>query len=273
MNSAQINTDTLSMKPEGTGQPSQRDGRLLGRRIVITGGGTGIGRAIAERCSQEGAVVSIIGRRQERLSEVQAVTGGYSFCADLRDEDATTCAIHESAASMGGLDGLVNAIGVLDVCTLEECDLERWNESILTNLTAPFLACRAALPYLREAARDGKSAAIVNIAALAALMPGVSSAAYSAAKAGLVQYSRTIAKELGPEIRVNSVCPGAVETPMTDGFLSKDGVDRDGFISRYTLGRLSQPAEVANVVTFLLSSEASCVIGSNFIADGGRAFR
>ncbi|MGJ7512974.1 SDR family NAD(P)-dependent oxidoreductase [Pseudomonas baetica] len=267
MSSPFSKTETLSMMHSGAHQ------RLSGRRIVITGGGTGIGRAIAERCSLEGAIVSVIGRRQAPLSQVQAVTGGYSVCADLRDEDATKRAVYECASSMGGLDGLVNAVGVLDVCTLEECNLDRWNQSILANLTAPFLACRAALPFLREAAGNGKSAAIVNIAALAAIMPGVSSAGYSAAKAGLVQYSRTIAKELGPDIRVNSVCPGAVETPMTDGFLSREGVNREGFISRYTLGRLSQAAEVANVVVFLLSNEASCVIGSNFIVDGGRAFQ
>lgn len=248
-------------------------GRLRGRRIVITGGGTGIGRAVAEDCVAEGATICVLGRRREQLEQVRALTGGFAISVDLRDETMATRAIDECAQHMAGIDGLVNAVGVLDVCTLEENDLVRWNESIAANLTAPFLACRAALRHLREAANSGESAAIVNIAALAGLMPGVSSAGYSAAKAGLLQYSRTIAAELGPAIRVNSVCPGAVDTPMTNGYLAMPKVDRHGFISRYALGRLACAHEVANVVTFLLSSEASCVIGSNFVVDGGRAYR
>ncbi|WP_107313331.1 MULTISPECIES: SDR family NAD(P)-dependent oxidoreductase [Burkholderia cepacia complex] len=250
-----------------------RKGRLEGRRIAITGGGTGIGRAVAELCSTEGAVISVLGRRSEHLAHVQAMTGGFAVSVDLRDENATTRAIDDCVRWMGGLDGLVNAVGALDVGKLEETNLTRWNESILVNLTAPFLACRAALPHLRNAADAGKSAAIVNIAALAALMPGVSSAGYSAAKAGLLQYSRTIAAELAPDIRVNCVCPGAVDTPMTSGFLATSTADREGFISRYALGRMAQADEIANVVAFLLSSDASCVIGSTFVADGGRSYR
>lgn len=248
-------------------------GRLQGRRIAITGGGTGIGRAVAERCVAQGATICVLGRRQEQLEQVRALTGGFTVSVDLRDEKMTIRAIDECARHMNGLDGLVNAVGVLDVCTVEESDLARWNESIAANLTAPFLACRAALRHLQEAANAGESAAIVNIAALAALMPGVSSAGYSAAKAGLLQYTRTIAAELAPAIRVNSVSPGAVDTPMTNGFLARPEVDRETFVSRYALGRLARADEVANVVSFLLSSEASCVIGSNFVVDGGRAYR
>ena len=250
-----------------------RKGRLEGRRIAITGGGTGIGRAVAELCASEGAITAVLGRRMDQLTQVQALTGGIAVSVDLRDEEATTRAIDECARGMGGLDGLVNAVGALDVGKLEQTDLARWNESLQVNLTAPFLASRAALRHLRSAAAAGKSAAIVNIAALAALMPGVSSAGYSAAKAGLLQYSRTIAAELAPDIRVNCVCPGAVDTPMTNGFLAMPDSDRAGFISRYALGRMARADEIANVVVFLLSSEASCVIGSTFIADGGRSYR
>ena len=251
----------------------RRPGRLEGRRIVISGGGSGIGRAVAERCFAEGAVVSVVGRRPEPLAQVQQLIGGHAVSADLRNEDEAVRAVDECARRMGGIDGLVNAVGVLDVCTFEQSDLARWNASILANLTAPFLVSRAALPHLRAAAEAGAGSAIVNIAALAALMPGVSSPAYSASKAGLLQYSRTIAAELAPAIRVNCVCPGAVDTPMVSGFLSMPDVDREHFISRYRLGRLAGPDEIANVVAFLLSDEAACVIGSTFVADGGRAYR
>lgn len=273
MTPLEMKTRTSAEQAEVQSRPARRAGRLEGRRIAITGGGSGIGRAVAERCFAEGAVVSVLGRRHDQLAQVQKLTGGFAISADLRVEGETVRAIDECARRMGGIDGLVNAVGVLDVCTLEESDLARWNASILANLTAPFLASRAAVPHLREAADAGAGSAIVNIAALAALMPGVSSPGYSAAKAGLLQYSRTIAAELGPAIRVNCVCPGAVDTPMTNGFLAMPDVSREHFISRYRLGRMAEADEVANVVAFLLSDEASCVIGSTFVADGGRAYR
>lgn len=249
-------------------------GRLQGRRIAITGGGTGIGRAVALRCAQEGASVAVLGRRMEMLTEVAEATGGFACAVDLRDESAATAAMETCARRLGGLDGLVNGVGVLDVGTLEDVDLARWNESLLANLTVPFLCCRAALRHLHSAAGAGQDAAIVNISALAALRPGVSSAGYSAAKAGLLQFSRTIAAELAPAIRVNCVCPGAVDTPMTQGFLQgKPPSTRDGFVARYALGRLACPQEIAALVSFLLSEDASCVIGSTYVADGGRAYQ
>jgi len=246
----------------------------MGRRILVTGGGSGIGRAVALRCAQEGARVAVVGRRSEPLVEVASVTGGIPVCADLRDEHAAARAVDECAQRMDGLDGVVNSAGVLGIGKLEELDAAQWNESLLINLTAPFFVCRAALPHLRHAAQQGNSAAIVNVAALAALRPGVSSAAYSAAKAGLLQFSRTIAAELAPSIRVNAVCPGAVDTPMTSDFLEgKPRNVRDGFIARYALGRLARPEEIAAVIAFLLSSDASCVIGSTCVVDGGRAYQ
>lgn len=249
-------------------------GRLQGRRIVVTGGGSGIGRAVALRCAQEGASVAVLGRRPQMLAAVAAATGGFAHAVDLRDESAANAAMDACAQRLGGLDGLVNGVGVLDVGRLEDLDLPRWNESLLANLTVPFLCCRAALRHLRSAADAGSDAAIVNISALAALRPGVSSAGYSAAKAGLLQFSRTIAAELAPAIRVNCVCPGAVDTPMTQGFLKgKPSAARDGFVARYALGRLACPEEIAALVSFMLSDDASCVIGSTYVADGGRAYQ
>lgn len=248
--------------------------RLRGHRILVTGGGSGIGRAVALRCAQEGAHVAVVGRRAGPLAEVESLTGGVSLCADLRDEYAAARALDECARRMGGLDGVVNSAGVLSIGKVEELDAARWNDILLVNLTAPFFVCRAALPHLRRAAESGSSPAIVNVAALAALRPGVSSAAYSAAKAGLLQFSRTIATELAPSIRVNAVCPGAVDTPMMHGFLEdKPESVRDSFIARYALGRLGRPEEVAAVIAFLLSRDASCVIGSTYVVDGGRAYQ
>ncbi len=244
--------------------------RLEGRKIVIVGGGTGIGKATAMRCCEEGAAVTVIGRRPEPLAAVAQLTGCHAVAADARDEVQIVSALQQSAELMGGIDGVANVAGVLATTPLEDLGLCEWEESLRSNLTAPYLVCRAALPYLR---RSEKSA-IVNVAALAAIRPGVSSAAYSAAKAGLVQFSKTIAAQLGPAIRVNSVCPGVVDTPMTNGFLAdKSDAARSEFLGRYSTGRMSDPIDIANVILFLLSYEASSVIGSNYVIDGGRAYQ
>ncbi|WP_033923928.1 SDR family NAD(P)-dependent oxidoreductase [Sphingomonas sp. 35-24ZXX] len=244
--------------------------RMEGRKIVVVGGGTGIGRATAIRCAQEGAAVAVIGRRPEPLEEVAALTQGFAAAADARSEAGIRAAIDRAAQHMGGIDGLVNAVGVLATTPLDDLGLDEWEDSLRSNLTAPYLVCRAALPHLRAAG----SAAIVNVAALAAIRPGVSSAAYSAAKAGLVQFSKVIGAQLAPAIRVNSVCPGVVDTPMTSAYLNdKSESEAAAFLGRYSTGRMSDPVEIANVILFLLSDEASSMIGCNYIADAGRAFQ
>lgn len=243
---------------------------LVGNRIVITGGGSGIGLATARKCSGAGAIVSLIGRRLAPLRQAAQETGGYAIAADLRIEAEARRAINQAAEQMGGLDGVINCVGRFDVAAIDEIDLERWDESIRTNLTSHYLVCRAAIPHLRRSSK----AAIVNVAALAAILPGVSSAAYAAAKAGLVQFSRIMAAQLAPQIRVNCVCPGAVETEtlMRDFMATLSKSEQASFIGRYACNRLATPDEIAGLLVFLIGPEASYITGSNYVADGGRAY-
>jgi NAD(P)-dependent dehydrogenase (short-subunit alcohol dehydrogenase family) len=190
--------------------------------------------------------------------------------ADARNSKDVRRALAEIDDRMGGLDGLVNAAGVLNTTRVDDLDDATWDAVLESNLTATFLVCREALPYLRRS----PNAAIANVAALAAVLPGVASVAYSAAKAGVIQLSKVLAAQLAPGIRVNSVCPGAVDTAMTRGFLDdKSPEQREAFIARYASKRLATPDELANLLCFLISNEASCITGSNFVADGGRAYR
>lgn len=245
-------------------------GRMENRKVLIAGGGTGIGRATAMVCVQEGAEVTVIGRRPGPLDSVSAETGCHRIPADALNEGELAAAVERAHSLMGGLDGVVSAVGVGATQRFEEEDLASWRSSIDSNLTAPFLVCRTVLPYLRKSS----TASIVNVSALAGIRPGVSSSAYSAAKAGVIQFSRTIAAQLAPEIRVNCVCPGVVETPMTNGFLANKTADeRKSFLARYAVNRMADPVEIARVIVFLLSSEASNVYGSNYVVDGGRSYQ
>lgn len=249
---------------------TQEPGRLRNKRVVVAGGGSGIGRAAAVLCAREGAQVAVVGRRPERLEEVAALSGGLAYAADLRDSVQARAAVEWANAAMGGIDGLVNAVGVLDTTRIEAIDDALWHEVIASNLTATFLMCREALPYLRV----GNNAAIVNIAALAAITPGVASVAYSAAKAGVIQLSHTLAAQAATTVRVNCLCPGAVDTDMTRGFLhDKSEGEIAAFRARYACRRLAEPEEIAGLIGFLLSDEASYITGSNFVADGGRSYR
>lgn len=244
--------------------------RMADRHVLLCGGGSGIGRATALLCAREGAVVTVVGRRRAMVDEVASETGGHALSYDMADEAQAFEAVKEAAARMGGIDGLVNSIGGGDYGTLEDIDLAQWEQSFRNNLTPHYLACRAALPYLRK----GRNASIVNVAALAAITPGVTSAAYAAAKAGVVQFTKMIAAQ-APTIRANSVCPGAVRTQrMVDGFLAnKSEAQIAAFVGRYACNRLAEPDEVANLILFLLSSEASYLTGCNYVADGGRSYR
>jgi len=136
-----------------------------------------------------------------------------------------------------------------------------WRQVLEVNLTGTYLMCRACLPWLRKEGR----ASIVNIASAAGLLPNAPGlTAYAASKGGVVNLTRAMAAELAPSIRVNTVCPGMVDTPMADGFRTNVG--------NYALKRIADPAEIANVILFLASVDASYVTGATLAADGGRSY-
>lgn len=244
---------------------------MTGRRVLIVGGSRGIGRATANKIIAEGGRVAFIGRDAASVQASAAENGGEGIVADMREEAQVVRAVEEAAARLGGLDGLVNCIGNSDFLQLDEIGLDDWNNAILINLTTHYLSCRAALPHLRASGH----AAIVNVSAIAGITPGMAGAAYAAAKAGVIQFTKNLAAQLAPEVRANVVSPGAVATErMLDNYMaSRTEAQARAFLDRYAQKRLADPDEIAAPILFLLSDAASYITGSNYVADGGRVYR
>jgi NAD(P)-dependent dehydrogenase (short-subunit alcohol dehydrogenase family) len=234
--------------------------RLTGRKILVTGGASGIGRATCELFAREGATVAVLDR---------ATTSG-AIAADVADAASVARAVRQAAQDLGGLDGVVNAAGVFFNRGLMETTQDEWNTTIAVNLTGTFLCVQSAVPFLRQAER----ATVVNIASGVGLLPtGGGSTAYVASKGGVIAMTRAMAAELAPAIRVNAICPGAVETPMTDGTLrDAAGAVVPAIVHRYALGRPASPEEIAAAILFLTAHESSFVTGISMAVDGGRTY-
>jgi len=236
-------------------------GRLRGRRIIITGAASGIGKATASLFALEGARLALLDRDASGLEQMAQRTGGRGFQVDIADEESVARAVEQAAEALGGVDGLVNASGIMRTGPMDETPTDLWRQVLEVNLTGTYLMCRACLPWLRKEGR----ASIVNIASAAGLLPNAPGlTAYAASKGGVVNLTRAMAAELAPSIRVNTVCPGMVDTPMADGFRTNVG--------NYALKRIADPAEIANVILFLASVDASYVTGATLAADGGRSY-
>lgn len=235
--------------------------RLSGRRIVITGAASGIGRATADLFAAEGAQVALWDRNADALNEFAGTGGTLVEAVDVTNEPAVQNAAERSAQALGGIDGVVNAAGIMLRGSVLEIDAAAWRRVIDINLTGTYIVARACLPWLKKA----NHATIVNIASGQGLHPNVGDrSAYAASKGGVVNLTRALAAELAPRIRANSVCPGLVDTPMADGVRGNFG--------NYALGRLADPAEIAEAILFLTSSASSYVTGAALAADGGRSF-
>jgi NAD(P)-dependent dehydrogenase (short-subunit alcohol dehydrogenase family) len=235
--------------------------RLQQRRLLITGAASGIGRRTALLFAAEGAALTLLDRSVDGLTEVARETGGLAVEADVTDEGSVAHAVERSAAAMGGIDGVVNAAGIVIRGPVLEVAVVDWRRVIEVNLTGIYIVVRCCLPWLAKAT----GATIVNIASGQGLLPNrPEMTAYAASKGGVVNLTRALAAELAPAIRVNSVCPGMVDTPMT-----ADG-PRD--VTPYALKRIADPLEIAHAILFLTSSESSFVTGAALAIDGGRTF-
>jgi NAD(P)-dependent dehydrogenase (short-subunit alcohol dehydrogenase family) len=254
-------------------------GPFHGRRILVTGAAKGIGLATLVRLAAEGARVAALDRDAAALASLRARLGqalGHAAAVDVADGAAVAGAIKASAAALGGLDGVVNAAGVDLYADIEAMAHADWERVLAVNLTGPFLVIQAAYPYLKAAG----GGTIVNVSSAAGLLPLKNRTAYCASKAGLQMASKALAMEAAPfGIRVNTVCPGAVETELfRSGFASafpsaQDEEDiRDSVRARYALNRIADPDEIAAAIVWLSGRESSYVTGVALAVDGGRSF-
>lgn len=242
-------------------------GRLQGARALITGAGGGLAGGIAEAFAAEGATVALAGRNRERLEAVAGRIGAAAsvWPLDVRDSAAVAAAVAGAHAAMGGLDVLVNGAAIdTGWAPAADMSLEVWDDTIATNLSGTYYACRAAIPLMLAAG----GGAIVNITSVAGMKAWAEDAAYNASKAGVALLTRTIAVEYGARgIRANCLAPGVIDGGLTD--VVTDPGDRESLVAMHPAGRMGTIAEVAEAAVWLASSAASFTTGGTLAVDGG----
>ncbi|HEX7821318.1 MAG TPA: SDR family NAD(P)-dependent oxidoreductase [Sphingobium sp.] len=247
---------------------SQASGRLDGRRILVTGAASGMGRAIAEGFVREGARVALLDRNAEGVGQVAAALGAWSSGCDVADRAMVDEAVARAGGALGGLDGVVNGAGILDITPIGELAPESWDRMIAVNLTGPYNIVRAALPFLRAA----PMATIVNIASVSALMPMPGTGGYSASKAGVLMLTRCLGMDLGPTIRANAICPGVIKTEMTR-YLWEDAKHTAAAAERVALKRLGETEDIFRAALFLTCEDSAFSTGVALPVDGGFSWR
>ncbi|HKY32973.1 MAG TPA: glucose 1-dehydrogenase [Candidatus Polarisedimenticolia bacterium] len=245
---------------------------LAGKSALVTGGGSGLGRAIALRFASEGASVTVAGRRRQALEAAAGEGSGRvaAVAGDVTREDDRARFVEAALRPSGTLDILVNAAGILEAGSLRSTTHEAWDRSLDVNLRSIYALTRLAAPHLEEA-----RGSILNLSSVAGLRPYPGLLAYCVSKAALDQLTRCLALELAPlGVRVNALNPGVVVTDLhRAGGMSAE--DYAAFLERgkttHPLGRVGRPDDVAAFALFLSSDRAGWVTGGTFSVDGGRA--
>ena len=230
------------------------------RVVVVTGAARGIGRATAAQFADAGAVVAGADRDVEALEAVEELS--LRLGGDVGDTDDAHRIIDETVAAFGRLDVLVNNAGAWLLKPTAEISPEEWDDQLSTNLRSLFLLTRRAYPALAETGGN-----VVNVASIAALRFTTPHVAYASAKAGVVAMTRDLAAEYAPDVRVNAVAPGPIDTMHLTASMAPE--ERADFGRRYPLGRMGEPDDVAHAIVFLASPKAAYITGATLPVTGG----
>jgi len=248
--------------------------RLLGKRAIVTGGGSGIGRAAAIKLAAEGASVAVLDVKLETAQATAALieaAGGRALAlrANVANEEEITQAVAEAEKTFGGLDTVIANAGIFLTgrdARATELDLATWREVIDVNLTGTFLTCKHGL---RALLRNGAGSVVITGSPTGTHGCAPTFTAYSASKAGTHGLMRVLAVDyVGKNIRVNAVLPGTTSSPLVTT-LMENPATRAEYLAKVPLARAADPKEIANVIAFLVSDEASYVTGATWYADGG----
>ncbi|MDQ3033724.1 MAG: glucose 1-dehydrogenase [Myxococcota bacterium] len=255
--------------------------RLEDKRILVTGGTSGLGRAMALRFAREGARVAITGRREDALAETAKQVRDESgrdavvIRADHLHGTDNERSIDESVRALGGLDVLINNAGVIGFDGMLEARPDEFRRMVETNLFAPYALMRHAVPHLVESAASGRDASVLNVSSVASLRPYPGLLGYCTSKAALDMMTQGAAIELAPrKVRVNAINPGVVVTNLHRA-AGLDSQAYEAFLERsmktHPIGRPGSAEEVAALAAFLVGDEATWITGALHSIDGGRA--